>query len=397
MEFLLSLEFIIRLNRLRTDYCEKIGVSTLRDTPQPYAVRTFFGATDYQSRNTQICFLEALCLYLDVHCDLKGVKDPEDEPHLSIEALLLRDNRRLNALRTLTSACLFIKAQNSSGSRLNQLIVKALGIRENNTLDLETRANCYRSAQKFLQDQERFDKINACLKAQQKEPLSIDVFRDWSTYVAEQMAKKKYSDYPLTNIMIPLIANPMRVAGTAFGVVTAKLLTRSTSLLRANLHVTAALGGGMYMMMGSRAATGVFFMAPTLAKDFMEYYLTISLAWLCGHSAGLLGNTLAYGIGLPLDCGWKMVVGSSRYAYRSIYGEPLADAASGMSLLSGNLVMKGVVICAKAKTEFSGMQELPWELELEPANPITATQQTSPPSQTPLPYLQELKERVSPM
>lgn len=393
MEFILSPNFIHKLNHLKESYESIKHIDDLSQAPQPYSISTLFGATNVEARYQQIVFLSGLSKFLDKHYKISEEVAPLTSD-IDIENRLLHDQMRLSATRCLVTACLFIQSMNSSGSTLNKLIAEALGNTDKNIMDKATLACCFKSTGQFLKSGDLFDRISAFLASHQSPSLCIDLYRAFTRYNDEQAALKIFSGFPVTNMVYPVFVNPMRTAGYASGAMIGELLTRSTTLMSANYKVTAALGGGMYMLLGTRASTGVFFMAPTLAENFVRNYLTIAMAWLCGHAAGLIGATLAYSIGISADVSWMLVMGSSRYAYKAIYGKALQEQPSGMSLIDGQLVENGIKIELLADDKIKSLQQIEFTVEKEDQAPVARHKDALLDVEA-APYMAELKAHVT--
>lgn len=395
MEFILSPQFIEKLKDLENNYKSAKNIDNLSEQPQPNLVSSFFGAPVYQTRRKQIVFLSGLCKFLDKHYGICNEAKPLTDD-TNIEDRLFEDQRRLSAIRCLVTACKFIQSKNSSSSTLNSLISEALGVSDTNPLDLESLACCYKSTRQFLKNGEFFDSISVFF-ASNKEALDADMYQDFINYNDENADLKIYSTFPLTNMMYPIFVNPLQTVGYASGAIVGELLTRSTCLMSANYKITAALGGGAYMLLGAKASAGIFFMAPTLAENFIRNYLTIAMAWLCGNAAGLVGATLAYGIGISADISWKIVIGSGQYLFDASFATQLNNEASGMSLIDGQLVEKGIKLQLQADDAPSDLQRIEVKIERNNADDVEATDKKRdnqlPILQTP-PFMEELKIRM---
>ena len=403
MEFILSPQFIEKLKDLKTNYESKKNIKNLSEQPRPYAVSTFFGATDVDTRYEQIIFLSGLCKFLDRDYGICNEAEPLTDD-TNIEARLLQDQKRLSAIRCLVTACTFIQSRNSSSSTLNKLISEALGISDANLLDQESLACCFKSTRQFLKNGELSDSISAFLTANQFPPLNIDTYQEFTEYNNEKAASKMFSKFPVTNMMYPIFVNPLQTVGYASGAIVGELLTRSTCLMSANYKITAALGGGAYMLLGAKASAGIFFMAPTLAENFIRNYLTIAMAWLCGNAAGLVGAAFAYSIGISADISWKIVMGSGQYFYDASFATELENKVSGMSLIDGQLVDKGIKLQLQAD-EVSQADDTPNDLqrceviiERNNTDDVEASHEKTD-DQLPIretqPFMEELKSRIS--
>ncbi|PJE15806.1 hypothetical protein, partial [Legionella sp.] len=222
MKFVLSEEFIFKLLSLRRDYEEREKI-TLSKASQPYAISRFFGATDVELRDQQIYRIEKMLIAL--------AKD------LTLSKNGFNQQKYLTALQVLVTLCFYTKSQIHrnytlpySASTLSQLIDEAMPLTALNVMDPETQACCLLTTDNFLKSDHCLESLNACLKKQ----ITALEWRDFSHFVSTEcglLDKKYVENYPITSIMMPLVAKPCEVAGYTLGWVFGNWVGKSASLL----------------------------------------------------------------------------------------------------------------------------------------------------------------------
>lgn len=340
-------QFIIKLLNIRPDYEQREGI-TLSKASQPYAVSRFFGATDVEARDRQIYFIEKMLIAF-----AKDLNPPENG---------FNKQKYLTALQMLVSLCFYTKSQIHSNytspysaSTLSQLIDEAMSLSELNVMDPESQACCLLTAEGLFKSEHCLESLNACLKKQ----ITALEWRDFSNFVSTEcglLDKKYVVNYPITSIMMPLVAVPSKIAGYTVGWVFGNWFGKSAALLSTHTAVAMTLGSGLVFLFGPSAALGAILITPALAGQLIETYCGISLGIIMGETMNLVGNGVGFTVGMPLDLAVKLL-GKTCSVITDLYqNNPAYPQLTGISLSDG------VSICEGKPIEFGHVDQLTEEL-----------------------------------
>lgn len=395
MHFVLSDNFTRQLKSLQTSYEERASID-LSTAQQPYAISCFFGAKDVATRKKQLQFIENWVTLLENELTLEVTSPETAQTHLA-------------ALKIMVSVCLYIKDQiqndykirSGTSTILSKLIDEAMGKRSKNRLDSESRACCLLATQRFLSEKGQFEAINARLV----KPFNEKQWRDFHTFVDKEceLIDVKYKEhYPVTRVMMPLIAKPLEIAGYTTGFIVGQMVSKSTKLLRARYALTAAIGSGLMVVMGPTASVGVMLLAPTYAGKILDTFCGVSFAWLFGIAANIAGQSIGLGVGFSLDMSWKLLQKTCSLLASFYSAHP--DKLSGISLITGNKILEGVELkwvdlqdleSHPLSTEETTYQACPIEFDFnenEILVKINGEKATFPWQEDNKPYMEELRK-----
>lgn len=339
--------FIIKLLNLRSDYEAREGI-ILSKASQPYAVSRFFGATDVEARERQICFIEKMLIALakDLNPHEKG----------------FNKQKYLTALQVLVTQCFYTKSQIHrdythpySSSTLSQLIDEAMTLTALNAVDPETQACCLLTSEHLQKSELCLESLNACLKKQ----ITALEWRDFSNFVSTEcglLDEKYVVNYPITSIMMPLVAVPSKLAGYTVGWVFGNWFGKSASLLSTHTAVAMTLGSGLVFLFGPSAALGAILITPALAGQLIETYCGISLSIIMGETMNLVGNGVGFTVGMPLDLAVQLL-GKTCSTITNFYQD-----SSTYPPLTGISLTDGVSIIDGRPIEFDHINQLTEEL-----------------------------------
>ncbi len=327
MPFVLPDDAIIQLRKLRQDY-EKIAEVDLKSTPQPYAIRLFFGAKDIESRNGQISFIEQWIAHFQKDLSETNTFD-------SLDAL----QHHISALRCIMAVCFYVKfkiegtytLRSGASAVLGQLINKAIGINSDNMMDKETEACCLLAAKHYLAGARQFEAFNADAQAL----ITQKQWSDFSYFITRQwvLLDKKYQiDYPITSIMMPIFAQPMKFAGYATGYVLGDM---TSQLLPTRYALMTMIGSCVFAVMGTTSTVGTMLVAGRVLDTFCG----ISLAWVMGTTLNLVGKGVGFGVGMSLDLSWKLLYNACSLLTNLYHNH---SKLTGISLIDGHRVTDGV-------------------------------------------------------
>ena len=336
MSFVLSDDFVTQLSELRKNY-EKEASIDLEHAPQPYARIRFFGAKDIDSRKKQISFIEQ---WVNVFKEDLSEDNPLRSPK--------ERHRRILALHVLISVCFYTTSQidgtysvrSGASAILEKLICKAMGVSKTNYIDNETKARCFLAAKHYLIKDGHLEIINAHLSA----PIHEKQWGEFLIFITRQcdaLDTKYKTNYPITSIMMPLVAKPLEFAGYATGYVFGDMIGKSSELLSTQKTMTALLGSCVFAIAGSSsgASLGVILFVPTCAGRIVRAFCGISLASLMGTALSHVGQGVGFGVGMSLDLSCKLL-----YNACDLLANLCRDhkKLTGTSLVSGHRIIEGV-------------------------------------------------------
>ncbi|ASQ45530.1 hypothetical protein [Legionella clemsonensis] len=368
MLFVLSDEFITKLQTIRINYQERANV-TLDESKQPYRISRFFGAKDIKARNKQISLIEKWLEALkgDLLTDKitpeklqhfikselsKDEMEPGDtinktlEESPSVKELVAKYH---TALCVLVTVCLSVKAQidetyavcSGENAVLEQLMYEAMGITSTNYLDEETKACCLLATKRYLLERGRFEAINAQLSQKFTEK-QWDDFLHFVTKSCNALHEKYLTNFPITKVMMPLMGKPLEFTGYTMGFLLGKMVGESSKLLPVHYKLTAVLGSGLVLLMGPSAGVGVSLLVPTYAGRILNTYCGVSLAWILGTAGNIAGQGLGLVTGLSADLGWKLVYKTGILLAQLYSGRSNPEHLNGILLANGHRVINGV-------------------------------------------------------
>ncbi|KTD09569.1 Dot/Icm secretion system substrate [Legionella hackeliae] len=369
MLFVLIDNFVTKLRSIRTNYQERANV-ILDESKQPYAISLFFGAKDVTTRNTQIDFIEKWLMALEKELsidkiteeDLKnllqkngssdqmklGDEDEQGESSTNTQSEKIIEEY-LTALRVLVTVCMYVKSQidgtyiarSGQCAILEQLMNEAMGITSSNILDKETKACCLLETKCYLLGEGNLKSVNAKLKDKFSAKQWSD-FLDFVTQRYDAMNDKYKTNFPVKNMMMPLMSKPLEFAGYTTGFIIGEMVGQSAKLMPAHLKLSAAIGSGLVLLMGPSAGLGISLLVPTYAGRILNTYCGVSLAWLLGTAGNITGQGLGLVTGLTIDVGWKLMYNSVMLLASLYSGRGNPEQLNGLSLKNGHRVINGV-------------------------------------------------------
>jgi len=329
---------IEKLRNLRNNYKDKTGVD-LSTAKQPNTLLLWAGSKDVKTRNKDIEYIDKWLDLFERQLD-KATATHNDY----IEALRIMTIVSLSRIKDIANECTIPATARSETKKLiHDAVHGEQG--NNNYLDDETRAACYYTAQRFLYEN-KFNQINEQLKNKFTD-------KEWSKFIGFvnnqcdiYQGKNIKNNFPITRIMMPLCATPLRIIGTSAGWVFGDITSRTTTMLPMQGKLAVAIGYGMYMMMGSTAGTGVLILTPTYAAKLIESVSGFTLSWLCGVIMGATGNLIGWTLGMSLDLSWQLIVKGFQTLSNIGYDSNKLAKVSGHLLTDGSQAINGVVIKA---------------------------------------------------
>lgn len=357
MSFVLSDDFVTQLSQLRKNY-EKKAVVDLETAPQPYAFSRFFGAPDIESRKKQIFFIEQWINVFKV-----------DIPESAFLSIIEESPRHILALRILMSVCFYTTSQiegsysvrSGASSTLEKLIFEAMGVTPTNYIDSKTKDRCFLAAHQYLMKEDRLEIINAHLSS----PFDEKQWGEFLIFIARQygaLDSKYKTNYPITSLMVPIVAKPLELAGYATGYVFGDMIGKSSELLSTRSTMTALLGSCVFAVAGSGASLGVILFVPTCAGRILDTFCGISLAWLMGTALGLVGKGVGFGVGMSLDLSCKLLYNACDLLASLCRDHP---KLTGTSLITGHRIIDGVEFIPKGYDEELATEFVPFPVEIE--------------------------------
>ncbi|MFZ4077787.1 MAG: hypothetical protein ACOYKA_07365 [Legionellaceae bacterium] len=261
MPFVLQHSFIMQLRELRKNY-EKNAEIQLERTPQPHVISLFFGAKDIDTRRKQILFIEQWLALLNKSTDVSVIHSIEEWQQYII------------SLRLLVAVSMYVKSQiygsyivfTSTGttSVLGSLLDQALGMnRVDNGMDDETRACCLFTARGYLREATPFAATSAPVHKAMSEREWIDFHR----YILDQcdaLDSKYKTAYPITSIMMPLLAKPIETAEYVKGYALRDMVSQSSEFLPMRYALSAMLGSCILVILGPTSTLAAMLFAGRL-------------------------------------------------------------------------------------------------------------------------------------
>lgn len=192
MQFILVAGSIEKFKNLRKDYEERRQINLDK---APTSWLTFFGATDVQTRNRQISFLEKTIAVLEhfLHKDEKFTTQHEFQANLMASriviaaALCVQEEIRQTYLQHQIGKC-------EEKSALYQLINEYLGLTPENFLDEEDKQSCYETANKLITTQDALTHLNHELQQLKHPGFTESEWKLFSDFIAQQQKRKQHPD-----------------------------------------------------------------------------------------------------------------------------------------------------------------------------------------------------------
>lgn len=433
-------DFALKLLRLKKDYHDTTKVD-LDTAPQPYAISTLFGKKDVKTRWEQCLMFEQWIYGLNLHLPMpESIQHPaQSTPKAEPETL--DESTWHTHCRVLIAFYLFIDSKIGqylfSTPALDTLIKAALNINPANPLDDATRAACLRTASLYLSNgaallainknlhELRVEKVldDGTVVSHQVPAMGEETFLRLQQFVQDEcrVLEESFSarNYPITNLMIPALSIPLKIAGGSAGVLLGHIAANSTKAM--SLHSTMAAGiTSIALVAVPSAGKGLMLVAAPYATITAGAMFGITGYQGCSKIGEIAGKGMGFVIGLPCDTGVKMVrhlmhMAQLEYYYRQHGKKPVP----GYSLLDGSFVAADYVKAMpdsappdilSASFSSSSSMPLPAVEAFEPAVEIDETSQSlrfhiagettlvpydaimSLDSEQALPYLAELKE-----
>ncbi|MDR3503809.1 MAG: hypothetical protein P4L79_14620 [Legionella sp.] len=321
MQFILVAGSIEKFKNVRKDYEERRQIK-LDKAPSSWF--TFFGATDVQTRNRQISFLEKTIAVLE-HFLHKG--DEFTTQH-EFQANLM-------ASRIMIAACLCVQeeirntyVQHQIGkceekSALYQLINEYLGITSENFLDDEDKQSCYETAYKLIKTQDALTHLNHELQQLKHTEFTESEWKLFSDFIAGQEKKKATpvpspSYLPVGNTFAPVFGETFYYVGLTIGWVVAGAVSSSSAAITPRLEVTSWVSSAL-LFIGPTNFAGVALLAPTIASRLISTFCNFSFSSMSGKAGRLVGQYTGQVAGLPFDIAYNLLrtTGSFLVSYSS--------------------------------------------------------------------------------
>lgn len=347
MAYLLPDSFLDKLRTIRQDYEKRAEVS-LGSSPQPYAVSLFLGAKNVKKRTKQAQLVEKILealsssLLTDNHFESENVTEEAVKEHLY-------------ALQVLMAVAFYIKSQishtytirSATSAVMVQLIDEALELSRNNPIDQKTHACALLAGKRFISGDNRLNEINKLI-TQKFNEIEWDNF---CTFILDECTNHALKDshyhpitnyYPITSITKPLLKKSFELSGYTAGYLAGDMVAKSTKFLPAHYALTAAIGSGICMCMGSGGSVGVMLIAPTVANKLFDSFGGISFAWLVGSAMGLVGEGLGWGVGMTLDSSWKVAYHACSLLASACTSHTQLPRLTGFNIINGQRIIDGI-------------------------------------------------------
>lgn len=335
MCYVLPDRFLEKLYSIRKDYENRSGLK-LDSSSQPCAVSSYFGAKDNNTRAQQIQFIENWLTSLATDLKPLLVFNNENEIQNHIKALSILVAVCVFTISKIDSSYIMRKGSNSI---LQQLLTEALQLQKDNKLDTSTRNNCLLEARSWIHPYFNAASINRSLETRFAEC----EWQEFRKFLKVELAHDaSVNPYPITAIMMPLFATPMRLAGYSTGYVLGDMLGKSTQLLDNRYTLTAAISSNLYFVMRSSFSMGALLLTPVYASKLLNAYCGVSMAWLLGTVMNIVGNGVGFGIGMTLDAGSKLLFNASSLIRNTIQSDARFPQITGFTLVDSQRIVDGI-------------------------------------------------------
>lgn len=338
MRFILTAGCLTHFDALRDQYQKEKKID-LNIKPSKIGVPTLFGATDVESREAQISFLEKI--------------------HTIVQASLLKEEdintpeqwqANVTASRILIAACLYVQSQigwSKRNSTLYRLIECSLGITAKNYLDEEDKEMCYLAANRLVNSSKiDLEEANFCLKKAKFGPLSERDWHAFSGFLSERCSAVKannaYSNYPFTSLTRPLFGAVFAYTGASVGYIGGDMISNSANGMVTKYRLTTLIGSSL-LVLGPVSSTSIALFAPVIAGRLITTYCSISLAHILGVTMGLLGQGIGIGVGLPLDLAYQLIWKACALINDQCGKDKSIPAITGLRIADGVALINGLV------------------------------------------------------
>jgi hypothetical protein len=343
MPFILPDDFSKKLKTLRQDY-ENNAHTKLSPDSQPYAISRFFGR-DIYNRNKQIAFIEKMYQVLFSQFQIDKIGN-----------LTLKDDHELHeyiiASRILIAAIIYIKSQISdtywtryrnNHSVLFSLLDETLALHKGNIID-EVTHDCIINTTKEFMQKKIIVGSSDILTIELESLVSDPEWKDFTKFIENKQTRTQQTHYPITGVLMPLVAKPFEWAGIASGYTLGEIVAGSTVIQRTVMPkltttVSDAIFTAASLTGGGPVGMGVMFLAPRSAALLLRRYSGVSLASILGYVMSLIGQGIGWAIGRPLDALFQL----SCYALTSLFNQndPTCPI-SGYNLVNGFYYFRGM-------------------------------------------------------
>lgn len=366
MTYLFPDTALSELSELRKNY-ELLIKAKLSESPQPYKVSRFFGATNFKARDKQIRLIEIMLSALDD-------KISKNLQFISKAAII----DHIYALRIVKACSLYILATATSG-RLRGLVKSALKLSNENKMTKESRGCALLAAQRFI-NQNTLESINKAAAVE----FSESEWKSFSRFINKQcslLEEKNLNNYPVTAILMPTFGIPLTLLGYGAGDLLGRMGAMASPIIPAQIKIAGALGGGLFWLMGNSGSMGIMFLAPTYASQLLKNFCGVSLAWLLGTTMGLAGKGIGFGVGMSIDIAFKLLYEACSLLAYAYHGHMPLAKLTGFNLINGQRVFEGMEIILECKEEGTNtdtkelenntekaeaLQQHPFKLEIKP-------------------------------
>lgn len=359
MYYVLPDSFLEKLYSIRKDYEKRSGLK-LDGSSQPCAVSSYFGAKDNNTRSQQIKFIENWLISLAADLKPQLVFANENEIQNHIKALSILVAVCVFTISKIDSSYIMRKGSNSI---LQQLLSEALQLQKDNQLDIPTRNNCLLEARSLITPYFNAASINRSLETLFSEC-------EWQEFRKFLKTELKHdasvNPYPITTIMMPLFATPMKLAGYSTGYVLGDMLGKSTQLLDNRYTLTATISSNLYFVMRSSFGMGALLLTPVYASKLLDAYCGVSMAWLLGTIMNIVGNGVGFGIGMTLDAGSKLLFNACSLIKNAIQSEARFPQITGFTLVDTQRIVDGIELklIDTGSSPINGLVDLPCQKQI---------------------------------
>ncbi|WP_133137390.1 hypothetical protein [Legionella rowbothamii] len=337
MQFILVAGSIEKFKNLRKDYEERRQINLDK---APTSWLTFFGATDVQTRNRQISFLEKTIAVLEhfLHKDEKFTTQHEFQANLMASriviaaALCVQEEIRQTYLQHQIGKC-------EEKSALYQLINEYLGLTPENFLDEEDKQSCYETANKLITTQDALTHLNHELQQLKHPGFTESEWKLFSDFIAQQQKKKTTprpppSYLPVGNTFAPVFGETFYYVGLTIGWVVAGAVSSSSAAITPRLEVTSWVSSAL-LFIGPTNIAGVALLAPTIASRLISTFCNFSFSSMSGTAGRLIGQYTGQVAGLPFDIAYNLLRATGSFLANYSSQPPSLAPLDGICIAKG--------------------------------------------------------------
>ncbi|WP_058534732.1 hypothetical protein [Legionella saoudiensis] len=343
MQFILVAGRVQKFKNLRHDYEERRQINLDKATT---SWLTFFGATDVETRNRQISFLEKMFAVLE-HFLHKGEQFTTQQEFQA----------NLMASRIMIAACLCIQEEIKSTymqhqigkceekSALYQLINEYLGVTAENFLDNEDKLSCYETAYTLIKTQDVLTHLNHELQLLKHKEFTEAEWKLFSDFITGQEKKRSIpvppSNYlPIGNAFAPVFGETFYYVGLTIGWVVAGAVSSSSAAITPRLEVTSWVSSAL-LFIGPTNVAGVALLAPTIASRLISTFCNFSFSSMSGKAGRFIGQVTGQAAGLPFDIAYNLLKATGSLLVHYSSQPPSLAPLDGICIAKGVPAVQG--------------------------------------------------------